>query len=66
MSDIADKADEQIEAQRRAAIQAVTNRVPTALATGQCLNCDEPVEGDHRWCCASCRDDWERWNPEGY
>ena len=31
-----------------------------AEATGECLNCFEPIEEDgRRWCNAECQHDWE-------
>lgn len=30
------------------------------VATGFCLNCDEPLAAGHRWCDADCRDDYEK------
>lgn len=34
-------------------------------SNGFCLNtgCDNLVEAGARWCCAGCRDDWQRRNP---
>jgi hypothetical protein len=31
-----------------------------AQATGKCLWCGDPVEGNRRWCCVECRDEWQR------
>lgn len=30
---------------------------------GVCLNpeCGEPIDDDRRWCCAECRDQWQRY-----
>jgi hypothetical protein len=39
-------------------------RLPVKLeaeATGECLNCYEPVPVSHRWCNRECYLDWERW-----
>lgn len=30
-----------------------------AEATGECLNCYEPLEFGRRWCNADCQSDWE-------
>lgn len=30
--------------------------------TGACLYCDDPLDGNRRWCSPECRDDWEREN----
>jgi hypothetical protein len=35
---------------------------PKILATGFCLQCEEPIKPPRRWCDAGCRDDWEREN----
>lgn len=31
-----------------------------ADATGRCLNCDEPVDKDVRWCDKDCQEDWAK------
>lgn len=28
--------------------------------TGHCLNCEEKINKDSRWCDTDCRDDWQR------
>jgi hypothetical protein len=33
------------------------NALPAA--NGHCLNCDEHVVNDERWCDCDCRNDWE-------
>ena len=32
----------------------------TPKGIGVCLNCEGEIEGDGRWCCAECRDDWDK------
>lgn len=46
------------------AVADIQNKPPAALATGECLECGEPVAEGVRWCCKECRDDWQRWNPQ--
>ncbi|RLV60980.1 hypothetical protein D5018_03825 [Parashewanella curva] len=39
----------------------LSNRTTELLpATGKCLNCFEPIEGDLRFCDADCRDDHKK------
>jgi len=47
-----------------AAVNRYKSQKPTinASPTGRCLYCDEPVPENHRWCYASCRDDWKTEN----
>lgn len=33
---------------------------PGPKATGKCLNCEEPLPHERRWCDAGCRDMWLR------
>lgn len=53
--DLAQERDEKLlEAQR------AFRKPEGPKATGKCLTCDEPLPETHRWCDASCRDDYER------
>lgn len=37
------------------------SRKPVGPApTGKCLNCDEPVQPNTRWCDADCWRDWDK------
>lgn len=54
MRDIADIANEQVEAFTRAAL---SHRKPVLLPVGRCYNCDEKISGVY--CDADCRDDHE-------
>lgn len=56
MSDIADKAEEQEEMARQAAL--IIRRREGPKWTGRCLNCGELVERPFRWCNEDCREDW--------
>jgi hypothetical protein len=58
MADELDLASEREEIARAAAISL--RRPEGPAATGECLECEEPVGAGVRWCCAGCRDDWQR------
>jgi hypothetical protein len=59
-----DKASEQEQIARDKAIANIRNKQPKTLAVGSCLQCDCVLDGDNRWCSPTCRDDWQKWNPE--
>ena len=58
--DEADISDERETAILEASIAVVRQAPPEAEAIGRCLWCGEPTEPGRRWCCAECRDDWEK------
>lgn len=60
--DAADRAQKDIEM-----MDSLIKRSPepVAKATGKCLWCGRRVKKGHRWCDASCRDDWEKANKGG-
>lgn len=61
MSDEADAAEERMEIGLAYAIslaRAATGRVP--VATGRCLNCDDIVGAEKRWCGVTCRNEWQK------
>jgi hypothetical protein len=58
--DPADRADQEIEMQRRVQLEHMHRDVPEAIATGECLFCGEPLQVGMRWCGKECRDDWEK------
>ena len=60
MSDIFDIASENEELARDKALKFRKPEGPKP--TGKCLWCDEPLEGDRRWCDKDCLDRWERVN----
>ena len=60
MSDIFDIASENEEIARDKALKFRKPEGPKP--TGKCLWCDEPLEGDRRWCDKDCRDRWSRVN----
>lgn len=58
---IADPCDQAAAASELMLKHSLQHRKPTAPgATGYCLMCYEPLEGDRRWCDAECRDYWEK------
>jgi hypothetical protein len=58
MSDEADIADENIELNRLAAIEAC-RRQPALPAKGTCWFCDEPVSAMQKFCDGDCASDYE-------
>lgn len=62
MADLADVADEFQEAFLESSMAAHRAQVKDSpQATGNCLNCEEPVtKAGQRWCDSDCRDDWQR------
>lgn len=57
-----DRASEREQQARDSAISSAMNKPPEAIAIGRCLDCDEPLSNDLRWCDANCRDNWQRFN----
>jgi hypothetical protein len=56
--DDADRANAEVE---RSLQEALRSRRPEGpLPQGACLLCDEPVDGQRRWCDADCRNQWEK------
>lgn len=62
MADEFDMASEIEQKQRDISIAAARTVKLAAVATGLCLQCLAEVEDGRRWCCADCRDDWEKAN----
>ena len=58
MSDEADIADENIELNRLAAIEACRHQ-PGLPAKGVCWFCDEPLPPEQRFCDKDCASDYE-------
>lgn len=54
--DDADLADKEILAMT----QHRKESEPEAKPTGKCLWCGDPVDQGKRWCCVSCRDEWDK------
>ena len=64
MADDIDNACEREQQDRERAIQQARVNTIVIAATGYCLECDEEVTKDKRWCDQDCRDTWQRWNTE--
>lgn len=47
------------EMQERESRIAAARRQPVIVATGKCLSCEEPLEGDRRFCGPECRDQYD-------
>lgn len=59
MADDADIAEQ--ETSRLLELRLAVRKPEGPKATGFCLNCDDgPLEQGHRWCDATCRDEWEQ------
>ncbi len=57
MTDVVDEAQEVTEA---FIAQSLRNRKTLTIPfSGVCLSCEEPVEGQRRFCDSECRADWE-------
>lgn len=58
MSDEADVANDNIELNRLAAIEACRHQ-PSLPAKGACWFCDEPLEAEQKFCDRDCASDYE-------
>lgn len=58
--DEADKAQQQNEILDRAHLEQSRRDTGGAVATGECLFCEEPLPSGLRWCGPECRDGWQR------
>ncbi len=58
MSDEADVANDNIERNRMAAIEAC-RRQPTLPAKGSCWFCEETLPPNHKFCDSDCASDYE-------
>lgn len=54
-----DQATELETQDRELALSRARNCADGPQATGRCLWCDSPLADGHRWCNATCRDDWQ-------
>lgn len=59
MADMVDQAQEQEEAILDLRL-ANLRKAAGPRATGACLNCDESLAREERWCDADCRADWAK------
>jgi hypothetical protein len=60
MADDADLAQAHLEAEDIIRKKYTRRSVMEAVATGECLNCYEPVSLGMRWCDKDCQDDWQK------
>lgn len=59
--DDADRAEKTADFYRHLALNACrTLNAGESVASGECLNCGEPLTGNQRWCDADCRDDYQK------
>jgi hypothetical protein len=59
MADEVDITNDRIEQQTRAALSMIDTTIPDN-DTGECIWCSAPVKDTRRWCCADCRDQYEK------
>ena len=59
-----DRASDQEQAQRDAAIRNASSFGSVLKPCGKCLNCGDQIGGDLRWCNSDCRNDFEKRNEE--
>jgi len=57
-----DQASDLEDLARDIAIRNAKKSKAVIKPTGYCLQCEEELEGNVRWCSNSCRDDWQKWN----
>lgn len=60
MADIVDDANERVQNFLDAALAKVP-KPKKIIGIGVCLNCGEAVDGERRWCDATCCAEWERY-----
>ena len=63
MADIIDNANERAD-QFLAHSLANVKKYKLPTATGSCLNCQDLLVNDIRWCNEDCREDWLDRNPQ--
>lgn len=64
MSDEIDRASEQEQALRDAAIRSASTFSNVLKPCGKCLNCGEDVASELRFCDGDCRDDFQYRNEQ--
>ena len=57
-----DKAQAAGEFYQAQALANAKRDAGNAIAIGECLFCEAPLDDGIRWCDAECRDNWERLN----
>jgi len=60
MADDIDKAQDHIEREEHMRRKYSNPNRLEAEATGECLNCFEPLSLGMRWCDKYCKEDWEK------
>jgi hypothetical protein len=63
-SDPLDLGADLAQRERDAGVAAIQSKVKPAIKSTVCLECTGETVNGARWCCASCRDKWQMWNPE--
>lgn len=61
MADDADRSDDRIEATIAAGVEAARLKVKPPKHYTNCLNCEDKTSGGSPYCCAECRDDYEKY-----
>jgi hypothetical protein len=59
MSDEADLSQERTEREEELRRRAYKPPALEVEATGNCLNCGEPLSAGQRWCDQDCQHDWQ-------
>lgn len=59
MTDVSDRATQQEELARDAALSHARNRAPLLLPVGECHNCEAVLDDPLLFCDSDCRDDWQ-------
>lgn len=58
-----DDTDRATEREENARADALRERKPEGPEpTGQCLNCERPLDAGLRWCDGECRDEWQEFS----
>ena len=60
MTDIIDRANEQMARTLLCELDHAYRPEPVIKVNGFCHFCDSPVPEGHRWCGAVCRDEWQK------
>lgn len=61
MSDEVDVANDYVQQMIDIGVKNANKKAKTFNnSTGECLWCEEPVSDNRRWCCAECRNEYEK------
>lgn len=63
-SDILDIAQDNAQNERDRALAIIQDKIKPVIKSTVCLECTGDTLNGYRWCCPSCRDAWQLWNPE--